>query len=570
MNMDRNTRDLERKEYDLVVVGGGIFGVCAAWDGALRGLSVALVEGRDFSHATSANHLKMVHGGIRYLQHGDILRIRESCRERSALLRIAPHLVRPLPVIVPTYGHGMRGKEVLRAGMFLYDLLTLDRNRRIHDPGQRIPRVSFLSRREVLDLFPGVDDKGLSGGALFHDGQIHNPPRLALSFLGAAVAAGADAANYLEVTRFIQKGRRVIGVEVRDGLDGGAFDVRGKVILNAAGPWAARLIEGKLGLRLPRDPVFSRDVCFVARRSLSPTHAIACQTRTRDADAVVSRGGRHLFLAPWRGYTLVGVWHGVHHGNPDDLSVGEEELRDFLDEANGAYPGLSLSPDDISMVNAGLILFAENRPGDDGIRFGKRSVLWDHETMHGVEGLVTLIGVRATTARGMARKAINSVFRKLRKDPPASRTDSTPICGGRIDSFDAFLEWALSRPPHRLDEPVIRSLVRNHGSAYEEVTNRIAEDSAWAGRVGESFVLKAEIIHAVRAEMARKLEDVVFRRTDLGTGTHPGEDALRVCAELMAQELGWGEGRIRQELAETRAAFLPHRYSGKNRIRAAG
>jgi glycerol-3-phosphate dehydrogenase len=567
--MNRNTRDLGRREYDLVVIGGGIFGVCAAWDGALRGLSVALVEGKDFSHATSANHLKMVHGGIRYLQHGDVIRIRESSRERSALLKIAPHLVRPLPVIVPTYGHGKQGKEILSTGMLLYDLLTLDRNRRISDPEQRVPRGRLLSRREVIDIFPGVEGKGLSGGAMFHDGQVINPPRLALSFLRAAVAAGADAANYLEVTRFLRKGRRVYGVEVRDVLDGGTFDVRGKVILNAAGPWAAQLVEEKLGLRLPRDPVFSRDVCFVARRSLSPTHALACRTRTRDADAVVSRGGRHLFLAPWRGYTLVGVWHGVHRGDPDAFVVGKEELQAFLDETNEAYPGLSLVPGDVSMVNAGLILFAENRPGDDGIRFGKRSALWDHEAMDGTEGLVTLIGVRATVARGMAGKAINLVFRKLGKEPPVSRTESTPIFGGRIDSLSELMDHAVSRPKHRLERQVVRSLVHNHGSEYGEVMNRIEENPEWAGRVGASLVLKAEVIHAVRVEMARKLGDVVFRRTDLGTGEHPGEEALRVCADLMASELGWNGDRIRREIEEVARRF-PSTGVREEQTRAAG
>ena len=319
--MNRDLREMARKEYDLVVIGGGIFGVCAAWDAAHRGLSVALVEKKDFSNATSANHLKMVHGGIRYLQHGDVYRIRESSRERSALLKIAPHLVRPLPVIIPTYGHGIKGKGILGAGMFLYDLLTMDRNRGITDPDRQIPQGRFLSRREVLDIFPGLEKDGLTGGAVFCDGQMHNPPRLALSFLRAATEAGADAANYLEVRSFLRKGSRVTGVGVRDALTGETFDIRGKVVLNAAGPWAASLIEAGLGLQLSPPPVFSRDVCFVVRRSLSERYALACQTRTRDADAVVSRGGRHLFVAPWRGYTLVGVWHMVHRRGPDAFAV---------------------------------------------------------------------------------------------------------------------------------------------------------------------------------------------------------------------------------------------------------
>jgi glycerol-3-phosphate dehydrogenase len=555
--MNRNTKEMGGKEYDLVVVGGGIFGVCAAWDAADRGLSVALVEMKDFSHATSANHLKMVHGGIRYLQHGDVYRIRESCRERSALLKIAPHLVRPLPVIIPTYGHGIKGKEILGAGMFLYDLLTMDRNRGITDRDRQIPQGRFLSRRDVLDIFPGLEKDGLTGGAVFCDGQMHNPPRLALSFLRAATEVGADAANYLEVRSFLRKGSRVMGVGVRDALTGESFDIRGKVILNAAGPWAASLIEAGMGLRLSPPPVFSRDACFVVRRSLSAKYALACQTRTRDADAVVSRGGRHLFVAPWRGYTLVGVWHVVHRRGPDAFAVTEEELQSFLDETNAAYPAISLSLDDVSMVNAGLILFADNEKGDGGIRFGKRSFLWDHERMHGVEGLVTLIGVRATTARGMGEKAVNLVFRKLRKSAPKSRSRTTPIYGGRIDFFEEFLSRAIRLRTHGMDEEVIRSLVHNHGSEYGKVVNTIGDNPAWAERVGDAPVLKGEVLHAVREEMARKLGDVVFRRTDLGTGEYPGEEVLRVCAGLMAAELGWDGERIERELADVRSAFPP-------------
>ena len=560
--MRRNTQDLVRKEYDLVVIGGGIFGVCAAWDAAQRGLSVALVEKKDFSHATSAHHFKMVHGGIRYLQHADIYRVRESCRERSALLRIAPHLVKPLPVIIPTYGWGKKGKGVLGAGMLLYDLLTLDRNWAITDPVRQIPRGRFLTRGELLDIFPGVETEGLTGGALFCDGQMYNPPRLALSFLRAAADAGADAANYLEVTHFLRKDRRVTGVGVRDNLTGEAFEIRGKVILNAAGPWAAPVVEKCLGVGLSTAPVFSRDACFVVRRSLSETYALACQTRSRDADAVLNRGGRHLFLIPWRGFTLVGVWHVVHRGEPETFTVSERELQSFLDETNETYPAISLTLDDVTVVNAGLILFEENEQGSNGIHFGKRSILWDHEKIHGVEGLVTLIGVRATTARGMAVKAVDLVFRKLGKRSPKPRTETTPIHGGRIDSFEEFLSGAIRHRPEGLDEEVIRSLVHNHGSGYGEVLKTLEGNAAQAERVGTAPVIKAEVVHAVREEMAMKLGDVVFRRTDLGTGDYPGESALRSCADLMASELDWKETRVEQEMDDVRGTFFHQSRDG--------
>jgi glycerol-3-phosphate dehydrogenase len=562
--MKRDTRDLCRKEYDLIVVGGGIFGACAAWDAASRGLKTALLERRDFSHATSANHLKMVHGGIRYMQHGDVIRVRESSRERTALLRIARHLVRPLPVVMPTYGNGKRGKAVLGAGVRLYDLLTMDRNRRISDPARRIPRGRLISRQEVLKHFPGLDSRGLTGAAVFYDGQMYSPPRLALSFIRSAAAAGADVANYLDVTGFLRTGNRIVGVQAKDVVGGGELEVRGKMVLNTAGPWAADLLQAGLGLRLEPRPVFSRDVCVVVSRRLSSEFGLACQTRTRDADAILSRGGRHLFLAPWREHTLVGVWHGVYDGPADGVRVSEEELQGFLDEANEAYPGLSLSLADVAMVNTGLILFAENRPDAGGIRFGKRSLLIDHAKSHGTEGVVTLIGVRATTARGMAGKAVDLACRKAGIRPPGSETATTPIFGGRIDDFESFMRRVVDERPYGLDRAVLEALVHNYGCEYTRVLRHVERDSGLAGRVSGSNVLKAEIVHAVREEMAETLGDVVFRRTDLGTAGYPGEEALAACAGLMASESGWDEERAGSEIEEVKKAF-PSRRSAADR-----
>jgi glycerol-3-phosphate dehydrogenase len=165
--MKRDIGNLANKEYDLTVIGGGIFGACAAWEAVLRGLRVALIEKEDFSHATSANHFKMIHGGMRYLQHLDVKRVRESSRERSILLKTAPHLATPLPILMPTYGHGLKGKEILRTGLSLYELITFDRNKGIEDPKRQIPKATFLSRDEVLKEYPGLNGRKLTGGVVF-------------------------------------------------------------------------------------------------------------------------------------------------------------------------------------------------------------------------------------------------------------------------------------------------------------------------------------------------------------------------------------------------------------------
>lgn len=554
--MKRNPSALIEKEYDLVVIGGGIFGICMAWDATLRGLSVALVEQGDFGHATSANHFKLVHGGIRYLQHADLYRVRESSRERNILLRVAPHLVHPLPFVLPTYGHGLQGKEVLAAGIRLYDLITFDRNQGIKDPQRRIPNGRFISRRECLQMFPVLKEQELTGAAIFHESQMYNPTRLSLSFLRSAVEAGAVVVNYIKATDFLRNGDRITGIKAQDLLTGNELDIRGRVVINAAGPWADKLLKHSMGTGFQSSPSFSRDALFVVnRRLVSDKYALALHANTRDADAIISRGNRHLFLIPWRDYTLVGVWHVVHQGGPEDYTVTEQDLQEFLDEINVAYPSLELTLQDISMWNAGLILFGDNNSNDTNLSFGKRSLVIDHVEDYRVDGLITVIGVRYTTARGIAEKAINLTFKKLGKKPPKSRTAVTPIYGGQIECFEDYLNKAIQQRPCSLSKEVMPSLICNYGSAYSHVLKYIEEDPSWAEPVGTSKVIGAEVVHAVREEMAQKLADVVFRRTDLGTGEHPGEIALQTCAQLMASELAWNECRMQKELDEVRTVF---------------
>ena len=554
--LDRNIDSLSSKEYDLVIVGGGIFGICAAWDAALRGLSVAIIEKEDFCHATSANHFKMVHGGVRYLQHGDVYRIRESSHERSALLRVAPHLVHPLPIIVPTYGHGIKGKEFLGAGLMVYDALTFDRNRGIIQD-RRIPRARFISRREILEMFPGIEEHGLTGGAVFCDGQMYNPPRLAISFLRSAATEGADAANYLEAVGFLRKGNRILGVEAQDVLNGAKLEIRGKVVLNTAGPWAHHLLNRSLGLKLAPQPTFSRDLAFVVNRRTNAKYAMAFPTKTQDNDSVFDRGGRHLFAVPWRDRTLIGVWHKVFNGMPEEITVSGNELQGFIDEVNEANPSLNLTTNDISTINTGLTLFAdENKQGQKSISFGKRSRLIDHQKDHQFEGLVTLIGVRFTVARGMAVKAVDMIFRKLKKKKPRSKTSVTAIYGGQIENFEEYLQQSLDKRPVTIDFEVMDSLVHNYGSQHREVLKYIDEEPAWGQRLDASKVLKAEIIHAVREEMAQKLTDVIFRRTDLGTAGNPGADAIQICADLMALEKNWSHSQKDKEVDKVMGDFL--------------
>ncbi len=554
--MVRNFSALESRVFDLLVIGGGIFGACAAWDATLRGLSVALVERTDFAAGVSANSYKFVHGGIRYLQHADLWRLRHSCAERSAFLRIAPHLVHPVPVVVPTYARPRQGKALLGAGMLVYDALTLDRNRGIVDPARRIPLTRFLDRDRVIELFPGIRAQDLTGAAMFWDGQMYNPTRLVLAFVRSAHENGAIVVNYAGVEDFNLSDTAVESVRVRDHLSGDTADVRARAVLNAAGPWVPRMLAGIDRDRRALSGTYSRDACFVVRRKFQHDYAVALQGRTRDPDAVLSRAARHVFLTPWRQYTLCGVWHRVWTDDPDEVRVTPEEVAGFVSEVNEAMPGLGLDVSDVTMWNAGLVPFGDNDEDAVHLRYGKRSHLIDHGEAHGLENLISLIGVRYTMARADASRAIDLVCAKLDQDLGPSRTAAVPVYGGSFERFDALVDAVGRTLGPQAGRDAAAALAHNYGSEYRRVLAVGDEAGVGRGCLPGSTTFRAEIVHAIRDEMAVRLADIVFRRTDLATGGHPGPAALQEAAALASRELGWDDARRRGEIAEVERRFI--------------
>lgn len=552
--MRRDLTALTGVEFDLLVVGGGICGAAIAWDAAQRGLSVALVERGDFGAATSANSLKVVHGGIRYLQHLDLGRLRESARERRALFRVAPHLVQPLAVVVPTSGYGRRGGGVLGAGLFLLNILTSDRNLRVTDPARRIPAARLISRSEVLTWFPYLDHPQLTGGGMFWDGQLSNPPRLVWEFLRTAGRAGAVVANYCEAVGFLRRGACINGVMVHDRLGGERFEVRARVVVNATGPFAEQLYS-ETGLRREGRVPLSRDLALVIRRPLVRERALAIQTKYRDPSAVLSRGARHLFVVPWREVTLIGVNSVIYDGDPNGLTVRPQEIQGFLDEINEAEPALGLTPDDVALVLAGLLPISADSIGDGNISFGKRPLIVDNAKSDGVERLITAITNRYTIARLVAERVVDLVFRKLGRQAPSCRTAEKPLYGSQFGSVAELAHEIVRATGGRLRPEIAEHLARNYGSAYGDVLRVMTPAPEWGGTIGASKTLKAEVIHAVREEMAVRLADCVLRRTELGTAGDPGSEALETCARLMGGELGWSADRMVSELADVRARF---------------
>lgn len=537
--MKRNPSNLAGGQFDIAIVGGGVYGICAAWDAASRGLSVALIERGDFCGETSANPLKIVHGGFRYMQAANLGRVRASSRERNTLMRIAPHQVDPLPFFIPTYGHGMKGKEIIAAGLAAYNTVVFDRNRGQRDADKQIPWGELFSKEETLKKFPGIDSAGLTGGVAFYDAQMHSPPRLAFCILKSAVDAGAEVANYVEATGFLREGDSVTGVKARDTLTGDEFEINANVVINTTGPWSPRVLE-HLGIRLQQPLEVTKDLYLVVDRSLDDKYAVAIPSRHKEPTAKISRGVRHFFVIPWRGKSLIGSSHVLYEGHPDEFELTQRDIQDLIDEVNIAMPSMQLTMDDVSTWNSGMVSF--------GHYYGEHSRIIDHARDDGLQGMLSVIGVRYTTARGVGEKAVDLAARKMGRQVPKSRTGETPIYGGAFTGFADLVDRVAREGSGALDHASAVSIARHFGSEYRDVLGYIEDDASNSKTIGDSGTIRAQALHAVRQEMAVRLDDVVMRRTDLGTAGFPGDEALRECADVMAMELGWSQLQIDEEI----------------------
>lgn len=553
--MKRDVNVARGQAFDVLVVGGGAFGACAAWEAALRGYSVALIEANDFGSGTSANSYKMVHGGIRYLQHIDLPRVWESCRERSALLRIAPHLVKPLPIALPTYGHGRNGKEFLGTGFLVYDALTFGRNRGITDPARHIPGTAFMGRDEVLRRFDGIEEDGLTGAAVFNDAQMFHPPRLVWSFVLSAAEKSAICLNYVEARSLLRNADAVTGVLARDRLTGEEFEIKSRVVLNAAGPWSEELLDRSGGPPIEGGGIYSRDTCFVIDGAPEPIYALAVQGKSVDTGSLIGREARHLFVVPWRGKRLIGVWHIVYRKGASDVRITDEEIDRFLGELNASMRTMNLKRDDIRLINAGLVPFGASDEVGEHLEFGKRSHIVDASAVGGLDGLVTLIGIRHTMARGDAAKAAKIIDRKLGRSGKVPDTTREPIAGGEIDNFEDLVKKLEAELTGTNAAGHARELASLYGDRAMRLIAQGGSSDAGSMRIRNADILAVQVRTAVKGEMAVTLGDLVFRRTPLAAGGNPGEEVLADCARFMGELLGWSQTRQRREVETVLARF---------------
>jgi glycerol-3-phosphate dehydrogenase len=554
--MKRDIGAMAGRAYDLAVVGGGIYGVCAAWEAARRGLSVCLLERHDFGGATSSQSLKVIHGGLRYLQHAHLPRFFEAVSERRGFLELAPHLVQPMPFVMPTYGHALRSREVMALGLLVNDLLGMGRSPR-GNPGKRIPRGRTLGRGALLELLPGLADTGTTGGALWYDCQTFSTERLLLAFLGAATEAGAQVANQAEVVELLGPRERVEGVRVRDAETGAVHELRARVVLNAAGPWVDSLLATLAAKPAATRFHLSKALNLVTRPLLrGPGVGLEGAGEFRDRDALLDKGKRLFFVVPWHDLSLVGTRHLPWRGDPDEFRITPADVRLFVGEVNAAYPPFALRPDDVIGVYGGMLPQSAESLGAREVELEKKSRIIDHAREEGVEGLVTLVGVKWTAARAVAARGVRLACRKLGRAPAPPPTSRLRLPGSDFECHDAWLEGARASRPPFLDPASSEHLLRSFGTRVTEILALVGERAELAAPLQEgSPVLRAEVVHAVRCEMALHLDDVLLRRTELSLARPLEDDAVERAARLMAAELGWDGPRLERELTRGHAAL---------------
>jgi glycerol-3-phosphate dehydrogenase len=503
-------RDLTRlcaEPHDVIVVGGGIHGACAAWEAARRGLRVALIEAGDFNQATSANSLRTLHGGLRHLQRLDFAHMRESIRERREWLRIAPELTQPMRFVLPTHGAGTRSRSILRAALWINDLVSADRNQGVARDRQ-LPKGAILRKAEFDSLFPGLSIPPYDGAAAWYDGICLNTERLQLAVVMGAVQGGAQAANYLRAQQVLRDGPDVTGVRARDELTGRQLDLHARVIINAAGPW----IEEWLGAG-SSEPRASH--AFKASKAFN---LLVRKLPFRDALGLTARGNTY-FIVPWNGYSLVGTRHLRCDPAARSASVSREEVLAFLSDLNPLLGEHSLVGADIHGVFSGLLPEADGAIGAD-VALERSAQIIDH-TEQGLAGVVSIIGVKWTTARAVGERVARRACRRLGRTDQLSSAERKLDCG------------AMSSPQ---------------------------SDPSLAARIVPDLpVAVGQVVHAVRQEMAMRLSDVVRRRTPLYLSAALDSAVLASCAAMMARELRWSRREVAAEIAATEAEIAAFR-----------
>jgi glycerol-3-phosphate dehydrogenase len=522
---------LERQRFDLVVIGAGINGAAVARDAAMRGLRVLLLDKGDVGSGTTGWSSRLIHGGLRYLEHFEIPLVRESLRERERLLRTAPHLVRPLAFLIPIYERSRRGPATIRAGMTLYDLLSFDKS---------LERHHMLSRDEVLAREPGLNPDRLKGAARYWDAQVRYVERLALENALSARRHGAVVATYARVDGFLQDGNAVRGVRFTDVRAGTGHSVQAAVTVNAGGPWvdqvlggldreAGRLMGGTKGSHLVVDPFPG------APREALYTEAV--------------KDGRPYFILPWNERYLIGTTDLRYDGDLDEVVASDEEIDYLVSETNAVIPAAGLSAQQVLFTYAGVRPLPYAPEGKEGA-ITRSHIVHDHEPE--LRGLLSLVGGKITTYRQLAQETVDDVFEKLGRKSPKCRTADIPLPGATAQDFESFADAFAATSG--LPETAARRLVHIYGTRAVEVMDLADDDPLLRAPVTpETQAIGAEVVFGFRHELAATLADVLMRRTMAGLEPGCGVGVDRAAADIAMRHLCWDEDRAESEVRDFRA-----------------
>ena len=542
--------ELDQQHFDLLVIGGGITGAGIARDAALRGLKVALLEKSDFGSGTSSKSSKLIHGGLRYLQHAEFGLVFEAVSERTLLLKLAPHLVKPQLFLVPTFRGQYPGRFVLGCGMWMYDALSKfaapDRHRAYRKKG-------------VQKIEPGLKADGLTGGVTYYDGMTDDA-RLTLETILDAVRAGAKVLSYARVRGFVEDSTGIVqGVTVADVLDETrTTTLFAKVTVNSTGPWS------DLVLRLLRH---NQPAPMV--RPTKGVHILVDAARLPVQHAVVMtvpKDGRIIFAIPWAdpespaaSRTVIGTTDTDYHGDPDRVAADAADIDYLLEVANFFFPGSRLVPDDVLATWAGLRPLV--MPSSDGL--DASSVSREHRILSR-PGLVTIIGGKLTTYRRMAAQLLSEAYKQLGVTEPPCATLDRPLPGATdwkppTDDFDPVAELteelvALNLPG--IDRQVARHLATTYGVRARTIVEKIQQggDPSASDRLDPELpFLYAEVDLAVTVDLAVRLDDVLSRRMPLLLlARDQGLGCADKVAERIAKLRNWSKERTELELRHYR------------------
>jgi glycerol-3-phosphate dehydrogenase len=537
LSRQRAIEALRAERFDLVVIGGGITGAGVALDAASRGYSVALVEKADFASGTSSRSSKLVHGGLRYLQNFDLGLVREALLERQLMVTLAPHLVRPLPFVVPAFD-GSRPDRLVGIGLNMYDVMATrlrgrrDARRAAADglsEDWSPERHRSIDGDEVASLLPALASRKPTGGYLFYDCQTDDA-RLVLTVLGEAERFGAICANRLEVVALALTGARATGVEVVDGESGERFTIVADNVVNATGVWADRI--------QPEELHSEAEVPRIAPSRGSHVMLADADLPLR-AGAIVPAGeGRSIFALPWLGRTLVGTTDNNYEGDIDHVSASDADVEYLLDAVNTFFD-TSLGPGDLTGAYAGVRPLISTGDSRKSVDISRKAELYETSS-----GLITITGGKLTTWRRMAKLAVDRLVERDGREAPC-RTHEVPL-GEPIDPD------TLPRV-EGVPEPSYAALAARYGHAAEDVLAVAAKRGALAQPIVDDLPdLLAEAAFAARCEQGRSVGDVLLRRTRLGllAGRElcgGGEGPARVAA-AMGEELGWDGARVAAEV----------------------